>query len=83
MEKSDLNYFDITQLRNNFYKNKLIVDLLSEKYKFKTFELMSDNLNIEPEFKKYYEVNPSRDGHYSVSQHDIILTRFMEQYNAS
>ena len=83
MKKTDLEYFDVEQLKNNFYKNKLIVDLIAEKYKFKTLELMSDDLNIEPEFRKYYEVNPSRDGHYSATQHNILVTRFMELYNAS
>ena len=83
MEKSEVDYFDIVQLRNNLIKNKLIAELLAEKYKFKLVELSSDELNLDDDFKMLYTINKSRDGHYSITQHDDILKRFMERFNAS
>lgn len=83
MEKGEIDYYDPAHTRNIFYKNKVIVDLLREKYNFKLYELMSDELNTDRDFGLYYRVDQSRDGHFSAAQHTIIVDRFMEQYNAS
>ena len=71
------------QTYNNFCKNKLIVELLQYKYNFKLFELWSDDLMEDASFSRLVIESPARDGHFGPRQHQEIIRRFMEQYNAN
>lgn len=67
---------------NNFYKNKLIVELLQYKHNFKLCSMQIDDLCDDLEFLRLRTNSPARDEHFGPRQQQEIARRFMEQYNA-
>ena len=80
MTEHNMYMLDKFQSYNNFTKNRLIVNLLQEKYKFNLYELENDNM--PPEFFERTS-DRARDDHYSPTKHIRLFKYFMEKVNAS
>ena len=81
MSGHNMYMLDELQSYNNFTKNRLIVQLLQEKYKFNLYELEDDNM--PKSFKEHEVYSRARDNHYGPSRHKKIFNYFMEQVNAN
>ena len=74
---------DETNMYNNLQKNRLIINLLQNKYQFKLYELSTDDELGTMAFNQLYQLNQARDHHYGPAQHQRIAELFMEKVNAS
>ena len=74
---------DETHMYNNLQKNKLIVNLLQDKYQFNLYEIDYDIELSTPEFNRLYQNSQARDIHHGPTQHQRIAELFMEKVNAS
>lgn len=74
---------DETNMYNNLQKNRLIINLLQNKYQFKLHELSTDDELGTMAFNQLYQLNQARDHHYGPAQHQRIAELFMEKVNAS
>jgi hypothetical protein len=80
---SHYNLLTEEHIYNNFCKNKLIVELLQNKYNFKVYSVDVDTFALDDPFKQLGRKSSARDNHFGPDQHQEIARRFMEQYNAN
>ena len=68
--------FDEIQTKANFDKNKAIVLLLQEIYRFDLYDLRIDDLMVDPKFVELNKVDSARDTHPSPTHHKYIAEKF-------
>ena len=76
----DYRIIEDVNMYNLFCKNKLIVNLLADKNKFKLVELEADKFP-SPDFYQLLVVARARDDHWGPAAQQEIVRRFMSQYN--
>ena len=76
----DYRIIEDVNMYNLFCKNKLIVNMLADKHKFKLVELETDKFP-SPEFYQLLCAARARDDHWGPLAQQEIVRRFMLQYN--
>lgn len=68
--------YDDLQQYNNFQKDRIIVQLLQNKYKFKLYELEFDKI-VEYDAKFSHIVDQARDDHFGPKHHEHMANLFL------